>query len=219
MASRVKIGATSYKADSNYSFTQQAGQASTASIGVLKGANPIPSVFAACRIDIDTTIKTIAALTIPAGGATITRAAGSFITDGWVAGMRGRCIGDHTQEFIVEAVAALTIDLVGTMTAGALTSIIQFEIAFAGTIKSVEYPEYSTGFEDAYYGLSISSYEDVLNQRKVNQNWYNNTVAELVTALHTDYLVEEGFSIGYISAAPYFCERIICVACYFSSLV
>lgn len=75
-----------------------------------------------------TTITTTATLTAPEGGATITRASGSFITDGWVAGMAGICAGAHTDTFVVSEVSALTLTLVGTVTAsaGGITSITSY---------------------------------------------------------------------------------------------
>jgi hypothetical protein len=76
------------------------------------------------------TIVTTAALTVPTAGTTITRAAGSFITDGWVAGMKGTCAGAHTDTFVVASVSALTLTLVGTVTAsaGLVTSITSYNI-------------------------------------------------------------------------------------------
>ena len=202
MGTRVRIGATEYRAENNYSFTEQAGQASQATLSVNKELNATPVLFQQAKIEIDTAIKTTAALTIPAGGATITREAGSFVTDGWIAGMRGRCSGAHNEIFVVESVAALTIELVGTMTpaAGTITNITQYVIAFSGLITSIDYPEYSTGLEPTVYGLSVSSWEYVANMRKATFNLYHNSIHDIVDYIYDTYLAEEGFTLGAISA-------------------
>jgi len=74
------------------------------------------------------TITTTATLTVPTAGLTITRAAGSFITDGWVVGMQGICAGGHTDTFTVSAVEALTltISVAITASAGGITSITSY---------------------------------------------------------------------------------------------
>lgn len=74
------------------------------------------------------TITTTATLTVPTGGLSITRASGSFITDGWVVGMQGICAGGHTDTFTVSAVAALTLTLDSAITvaAGTITSITSY---------------------------------------------------------------------------------------------
>lgn len=71
-------------------------------------------------------ITTTAALTVDAGDLkTITRASGSFITDGWEVGMTLLTAGDQTTSHVITAVAALSItvatDLVAS--AGGITSI------------------------------------------------------------------------------------------------
>lgn len=75
-----------------------------------------------------TTVTTTATLTVPAAGLTITRATGSFVTDGWVVGMQGICAGAHTDTFTVSAVAALTltISVAITASAGGITSITSY---------------------------------------------------------------------------------------------
>lgn len=77
------------------------------------------------------TVVTTAALTVEAGALkVITRAAGSFITDGWVAGMKFTCAGDQTTTHVVASVTALTLtattDLVAS--AGGITSITSYNI-------------------------------------------------------------------------------------------
>jgi hypothetical protein len=75
-----------------------------------------------------TTVTTTATMTVPAAGLTITRATGSFVTDGWVVGMQGICAGAHTDTFTVTAVAALTltISVAITASAGGITSITSY---------------------------------------------------------------------------------------------
>lgn len=77
------------------------------------------------------TVVTTAALSVIAGALTdITRASGSFITDGWVAGMKFTCAGDQTTTHIVASVSALTLtattDLVAS--AGGISSITSYNV-------------------------------------------------------------------------------------------
>jgi hypothetical protein len=77
------------------------------------------------------TITTTAALSVIAGAlTTITRAAGSFVTDGWVAGMKFTAAGDQTTSHVVASVSALalvaTTDLVAS--AGGISSIKSYNV-------------------------------------------------------------------------------------------
>ena len=77
------------------------------------------------------TVTTTAALSVIAGALTdITRASGSFITDGWVAGMKFTCAGDQTTTHIVSSVTALTLvsttDLAAS--AGGISSIVSYNV-------------------------------------------------------------------------------------------
>jgi hypothetical protein len=97
-------------------------------ITVVGIAAPV-AMFGRARV-ANKTVATTATLTAPSGGATITRAAGSFVTDGWIVGMAGTCAGAHTDTFVVSAVSALTLTLVGTVTAsaGGITSITSYNV-------------------------------------------------------------------------------------------
>jgi hypothetical protein len=66
------------------------------------------------------TITTTAALTVAAADLkSITRASGSFITDGWVSGMKLTLAGDQTTSHIVDEVGALTVSMTTDMVASA----------------------------------------------------------------------------------------------------
>lgn len=71
-------------------------------------------------------ITTTAALTVAAGALkVITRAAGSFITDGWEVGMTALTAGDQTVSSVVTAVSALSLTVTDNLTASAagITSV------------------------------------------------------------------------------------------------
>ena len=66
------------------------------------------------------TITTTAAMTVAAGAlTTLTRATGSFITDGWEAGMKLTLAGDQTTSHTVSSVAALSMVVATDMVASA----------------------------------------------------------------------------------------------------
>ena len=70
---------------------------------------------------------------------------------------------------------------------------------FYGLIATVQDPRRSTGYEPARYTIEIQSIEAILNFRMVKRNWYNKRVDEIVTDIFTDYLAEEGLTLGGIS--------------------
>lgn len=77
------------------------------------------------------TVTTTAALSVIAGALrVITRASGSFVTDGWEAGMKFTCAGDQTTSHIVASVTATTLtattDLVAS--AGGISSITSYMV-------------------------------------------------------------------------------------------
>jgi hypothetical protein len=77
------------------------------------------------------TITTTAALTVASADLkTMTRAAGSFITDGWVAGMKLTLAGDQTTAHIVASVSALSMTVTTDMvaSAGAITSSTSYMV-------------------------------------------------------------------------------------------
>jgi hypothetical protein len=69
---------------------------------------------------------------------------------------------------------------------------------FTGIIQSVDFPEYSTQFETMVYNISVSSLGCILNNRLVNESYENMTTTEIVNDLFTNYLVEEGLTLGTI---------------------
>lgn len=83
-----------------------------------------------CRARVaNKTVVTTAALSVIAGALrVITRASGSFVTDGWEIGMKLTAAGDQTTSHIVSAVSALsltvTTDLVAS--AGGISSITSY---------------------------------------------------------------------------------------------
>jgi len=77
------------------------------------------------------TVVTTAALTVEAADLkTITRAAGSFLTDGWVAGMKFTCAGDQTTTHVVASVTALTLTATTNLvaSAGGISSITSYNV-------------------------------------------------------------------------------------------
>lgn len=70
---------------------------------------------------------------------------------------------------------------------------------FAGHIENVDSPQYDTGFETRVVSLSIQSLEAILNRRLITRSWYNKYVHEIVQDIYTEYLAEEGLTIGSIS--------------------
>jgi len=93
-------------------------------------------------------VTTTAAMTVVAGALkVITRAAGSFITDGWEVGMTLVTAGDQTVTSVVTAVAALSITVTDNLTASAagissITSSVPILITLTGTNNSF----YNLGF-------------------------------------------------------------------------
>jgi hypothetical protein len=88
------------------------------------------AMFSRARV-ANKTVTTTAALSVIAGAlTTITRASGSFLTDGWEAGMKFTCAGDQTTSHVVSSVSALslvsTTDLVAS--AGGISSITSYNI-------------------------------------------------------------------------------------------
>ena len=77
------------------------------------------------------TITTTAALTVAAADLkTMTRAAGSFITDGWEAGMKLTLAGDQTTVHVVSVVAALSMTVTTDMveSAAGITSATSYNV-------------------------------------------------------------------------------------------
>lgn len=93
-------------------------------ITVVGVAAPV-AMFCRARV-ANKTITTTAALTAVAN-TSISRASGSFITDGWVAGMKFITNVDAAA-ITVDTVAALTITVTGTLTVGAHTSMTSVNV-------------------------------------------------------------------------------------------
>lgn len=93
-------------------------------ITVVGVAAPV-SMFCRARV-ANKTITTTATLTAVAN-TSIARATGSFITDGWVAGMKFITNVDAAAITVV-SVAALTITVTGTLTVGAHTSMTSLNV-------------------------------------------------------------------------------------------
>jgi hypothetical protein len=87
-------------------------------ITVVGVAAPV-AMFSRARI-ANKTVTTTAAMTVVAGAlTTLTRAADSFITDGWEAGMYITLAGDQTTRHLISAVAAKAITVTTDMVASA----------------------------------------------------------------------------------------------------
>jgi len=81
----------------------------------------------------------------------------------------------------------------------AVEILIDDVAVFAGHIENVGSPQYDTGFETRVVSLSIQSLEAILNRRLITRNWYNKYVHEIVQDIYTEYLAEEGLTLGSIS--------------------
>lgn len=71
---------------------------------------------------------------------------------------------------------------------------------FYGIISTVQDPLTSTGYEPRRYTIDIQSMEVIFNFRLVKRNWYNQRIDQIITDIFTDYIAEEGITLGGISA-------------------
>lgn len=117
----LSYGATS-AATTSYLYQELAW--SKNGITVFGVAAPI-GMFGRARV-ANKTLTTTATLTAVAN-TSISRATGSFITDGWVAGMKFITNVDSAA-ITVDTVAALTITVTGTLTVGAHTSMTSIDV-------------------------------------------------------------------------------------------
>ena len=72
---------------------------------------------------------------------------------------------------------------------------------FFGIIKSVQSPDFSSGYESKRYRLSVLSGESVFNNRLASEAFENKYTHEIVQSLFTNYISEEGFTLGQISTS------------------
>ncbi|MEL7555657.1 MAG: hypothetical protein AAGU26_05730 [bacterium] len=70
---------------------------------------------------------------------------------------------------------------------------------FYGIISTVQDPPTSTGYEPRRYTIDIQSMEVIFNFRLVKRNWYNQRIDQIITDIFTDYIAEEGITLGGIS--------------------
>lgn len=63
-------------------------------------------------------------------------------------------------------------------------------------------PKYSTGWEKREYKITCGNANAILANRVINVAYQNYTVSQIVSALYTDYIAAEGFSLGSISTIP-----------------
>jgi hypothetical protein len=70
---------------------------------------------------------------------------------------------------------------------------------FLGFVQTVDAPTYSTTYETDIYSLKVASAETVFTRRLVSGAWRNKYTHEIVADLFSEYISEEGFTLGTIS--------------------
>jgi hypothetical protein len=70
---------------------------------------------------------------------------------------------------------------------------------FLGYIQTVDAPTYSTTYETDIYSLKVASAETVFTRRLVSGAWRDKYTHEIIADLFSEYISEEGFTLGTIS--------------------
>jgi len=81
---------------------------------------------------------------------------------------------------------------------------------FTGIIQTVDSPGFSTSKEVARYRVTVKSKESIFSNRLVSEAFENKLTHEIVASLFTNYIAEEGITLGTVSVSTLNYENYNC---------